>query len=204
MNRVTALDNQTIELTFNKPLDGETAADAGIIPSPLWFLFRCTSGKGLRPLNRYKVKLYLAYGDRLQKQNDYTVRIDSDSVKDYLGNGIESTRERFSGTNKSRDANKIEEAVAISTDAVKLTLSQEVIFSADNLLPANFTLEYSHSFISIKKVPISVIYSDAKTLILKFDSLDYDTPYTLKVSQLTDFSGNIVKGLEKDFRLEAQ
>ena len=49
-----------------------------------------------------------------------------------------------------------------------------------------------------------MIYSDAKTLILKFDSLDYDTPYTLKVSQLTDFSGNIVKGLEKDFRLEAQ
>ncbi len=206
LNRVTALDNQTIELTFNKPLDGETAADAGN-----YSITRYGSSSGVRPekvyfdpLNRYKVKLYLAYGDRLQKQNDYTVRIDSDSVKDYLGNGIESTRERFSGTNNNREANKVEEAVAISTDAVKLTLSQEVIFSADNLLPANFTLEYSHNFISIKKVPISVIYSDAKTLILKFDSLDYDTPYTLKVSQLIDLSGNIVKGLEKDFRLEAQ
>jgi hypothetical protein len=52
-------------------------------------------------------------------------------------------------------------------------------------------------------VPVSVIYIDPVTLVLKFDSLEYNTQYTLKVSQLTDFAGNTAKGLEKEFSLEA-
>lgn len=205
LNKAAALDNQTIQLTFNKPLDPETAADAGN-----YMITKYGSSSGVSPVaayfdpaDRYRVKLYLAYADRLQKQYDYMVRIDAGKVKDYLGNGIESTREEFDGTDRSREAVKIENAVAISTDAVKLTLSQEIVFSAGNLLPSNFTLEYAHNFISVKKVPVSVIYGDARTLILKFDSLEYDTPYTLKVSELTDYSGNVVRGLEKEFSLKA-
>lgn len=205
LNKAVALDSQTIELTFNKPLDAETAANADN-----YVITRYGSSSGVRPArayfnpaDRYRVKLYLSYADRLQKQSDYTVRIEAGTVRDYLGNGIEATREQFAGTDRSREAVKIEEAVPISTDAVKLTLSQEIIFSAGNLMPSNYTLEYSQNFISIKKVPYSVIYADARTIILKFDSLDFNTAYTLKVAELTDYSGNLVKGLEKEFRLEA-
>lgn len=205
LNRVNVLDNQTIELVFNKPMDSETASN------PDNYAITRGSSTGIHPEkvffdsnNRYKVKLYLAYNDRLQKKYDYTLRINANGIKDYLGTGIESTREQFSGTNENRKPNTIESAVAISTDAVKLTFSQEVSFSAENLVPANFTLEYNYNAISVKKVPISVIYGDAKTLILKFDSLEYGTPYTVKISELKDFSGNVIKGLEAGFTLEAK
>lgn len=205
LNRVNVLDNQTIELVFNKPLDSETASN------PDNYTITRSSSSGIHPekvffdsSNRYKVRLYLAYNDRLQKKYDYTLRINANGIKDYLGTGIETTREQFSGTNENRKANTIESAVAISTDAVKLTFSQEVSFSAENLVPANFTLEYNYNTISVKKVPISVIYGDAKTLILKFDSLEYGTPYTVKISELEDFSGNVIKGLEAGFTLEAK
>lgn len=206
LSSAAVLDNQTIELTFNKPLDGGTAAD-----ERNYSIASSSNSSGVRPAkvlfdarDRYKVRLYLAYSDRLQKQSTYMIRINSNSIKDYLGNGIEATSVQFLGTSKDREVIQIDEAVPVSTDAVKLTLSQELSYSVNNLIPANFVLEYSYGFISIKKIPVSVIYIDAKTLILKFDSLEYGTPYTLKVSELTDITGNVGKALEKSFSLKAQ
>jgi len=206
LNRVTVLDNQTIELTFNKPLDSATATNPGN-----YTITRSGGSSGIRPAkvlfesgDRNKVILYLDSGSKLLKQNEYILRIDAGDVKDYLGNGIENTREMFSGTGREREPVRIEKAVAISTDAVKLELSQGVSFTAENLVPSNYILEYSYNFINVRKVPVSVIYGDAKTLVLKFDKLEYDTPYTLKVSELTDITGNVVKGLEASFSLEAR
>ena len=204
LSSASALDNQTIELGFNRPVDPATSTDPAN-----YIITRYGSSGGIRPVkvhyntdNPYRVKLYLPYSDRLQKQYDYTVRVDS-RVKDYLGNSIETISKQFSGTDKNRPAIEIVEAVAISTDAVKLTLSQEIGFSADNLLPSNFVLEYStNNYISVRKAPVSVIYAGPTTLVLKFDLLEYDTRYTLKVSQLTDYSGNTAKGIEKEFSLK--
>jgi len=203
---VTVLDNQTIELTFNKPLDSATATKPGN-----YTITRSGGSSGIRPAkvlfesgDRNKVILYLDSGSKLLKQNEYILRIDAGDVKDYLGNGIQNTREMFSGTGREREPVRIEKAVAISTDAVKLELSQGVSFTAENLVPSNYILEYSYNFINVRKVPVSVIYGDAKTLVLKFDKLEYDTPYTLKVSELTDITGNVVKGLEASFSLEAR
>jgi len=204
LTSATAQDNQTVVLVFNRPLNPEAAADAAN-----YTITRYGSSAGIRPVKAYydasspyKVKLYLQNSDKLLKQYEYTVRVDSTKIKDFLGNRIETVSRQFAGTDKNRPANEIVEAVAISTDAVKLTLSQEIGFSANNLLPANFVLEYStNNFVSVRKVPVSVIYIDPVTVILKFDSLEYNTAYTLKVSELTDFSGNVVKGIEKEFSL---
>lgn len=205
LNRVSVLDNQTIELTFNKPLDSETALNPGN-----YTISRSGDSSGFRPDkvlfasgNRNKVILYLDSGNKLLKQNEYILRIDAGKVKDFLGNGIENTREQFSGTSRERVPVRIERAVAISSDAVKLELSQGITFSVENLAPANFVLEYNYNFISVKKVPISVLYADAKTLVLKFDALEYGIPYSLKVTELTDITGNVAKGLETSFLLEA-
>lgn len=205
LSRVSVRDNQTIELTFNKPLDSETALNPGN-----YTITRSGGSSGFRPekvlfesTDRNKVILYLDSGNKLQKQHEYILRIDANKVKDFLGNGIENTREQFSGSSRERQPVRIERAAAISTDAVKLELSQGVNFSAENLSPSNFILEYNYNFINIRKVPVSVIYGDAKTLVLKFDTLEYGTPYTLKVSELTDITGTVAKGLEASFILES-
>ena len=51
-------------------------------------------------------------------------------------------------------------------------------------------MEYSISGIQYKKVPLSVIYINAKTVILKFDYLvDDDISFIIKYNKLKDYSG---------------
>ena len=48
LSTAIALDNQTLELVFNRPLDAETAADAGN-----YTISRYGSSTGIRPLKVY-------------------------------------------------------------------------------------------------------------------------------------------------------
>ena len=62
---------------------------------------------------------------------------------------------------------------------------------------------------NIRKAPLSVLYINSKTLVLIFDELEYETPYTLRVNTIVDFSGTAYKvtgeGTNyKDFILEKQ
>jgi hypothetical protein len=65
-------------------------------------------------------------------------------------------------------------------------------------------LEYTFNRNNIKKIPVSVIFIDATTLVLRFDAIDYNTAYKLKIGKLLDFTDNTSNGLEKGFELKAE
>jgi len=76
----------------------------------------------------------------------------------------------------------------VSPDSIKLTFSKEFALDANIVKPDNYILEYSIQGVKVEKNPVSLIYIDDKTLILKFDELAYDTDYILKIVTIKDFS----------------
>jgi len=136
------------------------------------------------------VILYLPEGKKLVNNKDYYLTVDS-RMKDLIGNPIaKNIKEYFSGTSASAEMPAIEDAVTISRDAIKLTFNREIALDAPNILTSNYVLEYSISDIQYRKVPLSVIYINAKTVILKFDNLvDDEILLTIKYNKLKDYNG---------------
>lgn len=200
------INNQTVEVVLNRPLNPTTAVN------PDYYTIRLTSGRtSMTPVkvyynpseDAYRVKLYLGSGNTLSSKNTYEVIIDSD-MKDYLGNSVSAVGDKFKGSNSDNKDAAIDTVVPVSTDSVKITFTKEIAFNAANLSPSNFIMEYSYNINSIKKIPIGVLYVDARTVVLRFDSLDYDTEYTIKIVELLDYLGKTVKGLNEEFKLEAE
>ena len=201
LSGIQLTDSQTIVVQFNKPLDKETA-----MKIENWSIYR--AGSYIMPdkvlydadNNPNMLTLFLSKANSLSSQ--YTYEVQLSGMKDNLGNALDSSKISFRGSNRNKEDIAVAAITPISTDAVKITLTSEMAFNAPNLLPSNYTLEYAYNRITIKKAPISVIYVDAKTLILKFDSLEYNTPYKLKTTNLMDYAGILVKGQEKAFELQ--
>lgn len=189
-----ALDSKTVELKFSIPPDANTAVMTDyytIIGSEI--SYRANPEKVFYDANvdQYKVRLYLSDSHKLTRNEDYYVSVDSD-MRDYVGNSVGKViNKAFDGTSLAAAAPGIDDAVTISKDAIKLTFDREIALDAPNILTSNYVLEYSVSDMQYKKVPLSVIYINAKTLILKFDSLEDDdeVEFTITYKKLKDFSG---------------
>lgn len=201
---INVIDDQTIEIYFNKPLNPATA-----VISSYYSIGRRGSYSGISPekalydpnSNPNMVKLYLSKSNCLNNQSNYEIRIYS-GMKDSYGNSISVTGIGFSGTSQKRTDIRIESIAPVSSDSVKVTFSREISFDASNLLPSNFVLEYAYNGIFIKKIPAAVIYVDARTVVLKFDVLDLNTSYSLKIMSLLDYTGGTNKALESSFELK--
>ncbi len=201
INKINVIDSQTIEFTFSKPLNEAAAIKLSNYTINRWGVYSGISpDKVLYDPASNRVKLFLSKNNSLSGQNDYEIKLDS-SMKDYLGNSINTSGIRFSGSSKQREDIAIESIAPLSTDAVKVTFTKEIAFTASNLVPSNYTLEYMYDRFTIKKVPIRILYVNEKTLVLKFDVLEYDLSYKLKIAELLDYTGNITKGREKVFEL---
>jgi len=205
LSKVIAVDNQTLEVIFNKPLDSETASKlenytlayyntyAGLLIDKVLF----------DPDNPDRVKLFLPKNSPLNSSKEYELRINS-NMKDYMGNKISTAKNYFYGTSTKRADITIGSVVPISTDTVKVTFTREIAFSSPNLLPSNYTLEYNFNGLEIKKVPINITYINSTTLVLRFDTLEYEMPYKLKIASILEYTGDTVKGQEKAFELKAE
>lgn len=198
------VDSQTIELFFNRPLNVSTAEvlnNYSIIRSGTYIVVHPERVLYDPKTDQYKVTLFLSANNRLSSQYMYDL---SASVKDYLGYSAASAKITFNGIDTPSYDTGIEEVVPVSTDTIKLTFTKQIAFASPNLLPSNYILEYDYNRNNIKKVPICVIYIDSRTLALKFDCLEDDTAYKLKVVELLDVTGSIVRGKEKVFIFEAE
>lgn len=203
--KVNVIDNQTLEVCFNKPLDSETASKLE------YYTLAYYNNYAGFPIDKVlydpdspdKVKLFLPKSSALNSSKEYELRINS-NMKDYMGNKITTAKNYFYGTSTKRADIAIDSVVPISTDAVKVTFTREIAFGAPNLLPSNYTLEYTYNNIGVKKVPITVTYINAKTLVLKFDTLEYEMPYKLKIASILDYTDLSVKNQEKAFELKAE
>ncbi|HHU91112.1 MAG TPA: hypothetical protein GXZ22_08680 [Clostridiaceae bacterium] len=199
ISRVRALDSNTVEVRFSLPLNKDTATMTNyytirgdgfsytINPEKVFFD---------PSIDSESVKLYLPENKKLEKKRDYILTIDS-RMQDYLGNTLgKSIKEDFSGVTLAAGTPTIDDAATISSDAIKLTFDREIALDAPNILTNNYVLEYSISDTLYKKVPLSVIYINAKTVILKFDYLeeDDDISFIIKYNKLKDYSG--VEGIQ--------
>ncbi|ANX00218.1 S-layer protein [Thermoclostridium stercorarium subsp. leptospartum DSM 9219] len=208
---IDAIDRQTIEVYFTNIPDADSAEDESN------YYVRPKKGTGkiypVRALyepsiHPYRVVLFFNDGD-LSANREYELNV-SYKFKDYLGNELgENIYDYFKASSVAKTAPSIVGAVPISTDAVKLDFDKEIAFNQNNLSPANYTLEYSYNNMTIKKVPLSVLYVNARTLVLKFDRLEYDITYTLKFTSIVDYTGASYKvtGEGKnfvEFRLEEE
>ena len=192
---VDAKDRQTVEVYFTNIPDANSAANESY-----YFARSRRSGDKVYPvralydpaIHPYKVVLYFNEGD-LTANREYEINV-SYMFKDYLGNEIgKNIYDYFTASSEAKTGPSIVEAVPISTDAVKLEFDKELAFNQNNLSPSNYTLEYSYSGMNIRKVPLSVLYVNARTLVLKFDKLEYKVPYTLKFTSIVDYTGTSFK-----------
>ncbi|NMB98556.1 MAG: S-layer homology domain-containing protein [Clostridiaceae bacterium] len=198
ISSVYAIDNKTIEVYFSAHPDKNKVSIANYYNiRGDGFSYAAIPEKVFYDVNvdPYSVKLYLPENMKLAN-NNYYLSIDS-RMQDYIGNSIgNSIKEYFSGTSDPAAAPGIYDAVTISSDSIKLTFNREIALDALNILTSNYILEYSVSGTQYKKVPLSVIYINAKTVILKFDSLvkDDDISFIIKYNKLKDYSG--VEGIQ--------
>ena len=196
VKNVSAIDSQTLEVRFANPLSAGTATipdyyyiqrtDYGAVPEKVYY----------NPdIDPYTVKLYLKNDDKLSKKT-YALQV-SENIQDYLGNPVDSsTLKVFTGSKTEISNLAIASAVAISSDAVKLTFGKEIALDAPNILPGNYTLTCKKGNTEYKKVPLSVLYINASTLILKFDALEYDVVYTLRYGTIKDYCGYEITGTD--------
>lgn len=206
---ITPIDRQTIDVYFTNMLDPTTAQNINYYTISLRNGTATVYPKGVlydTNIHPYKVTLFFNVND-FEVKREYELKV-SFEMKDYLGNKAGSTlRESFNASDVDKTNPNLEEVKPISTNAVKLVFDKQLSFVQTNLLPNNYTLEYNYQGMNIRKVPLSVLYINAKTLVLVFDELEYETPYTLRVNTIVDFSGTAYKvtgeGTNyKDFILE--
>lgn len=192
---VSPIDMQTIDVYFSNMLDPVTAQNINYYPIALVNGNKTVYPKGVlydKNIHPYKVTMYFGDND-LEIRREYELKVSFD-IKDYLGNKAGATlRKRFNASDKEKTAPSINEAKPISSNAIKLTYDKQLAFTQVNLQPNNYTLEYNYQGMSIKKVPLSVQYINSKTLVLMFDKLEYELPYTLRIGTIVDFSGTAYK-----------
>ncbi|MCX7773612.1 MAG: Ig-like domain-containing protein, partial [Clostridia bacterium] len=206
VNGINVIDMQTVEFSFNRPLDPVAALRLSSYTICRWGGYNSMNPeKILYNPNKEpnKVKLFFSKNTSINWQYDYELRIDS-NMKDYLGNTVSISGVRFSGSSTQQADNKIDSVVPVSNDSVKVTFSKEIAYNASNLALNNFALEYSYNRNSVRKIPASVVFVDEKTVILRFDILEFNTSYKVKIANLQDFSGNTLKNAEKTFEQKAE
>lgn len=193
---IEPINNQMIEVYFSLPLSDESALDVNN-----YTIRRSKSSTRIYPKAAYydrnedpnKVVLYLSDDDKLVGNRDYELQI-SKKFKDYMGNiTTDYLEEDFTAVAKVKRNLSIKEVVPISSNAVKLVFDEAIAYDRSNLSPENYSLEYNLRGISITEVPISVLYYNSKTLILKFNDMHYDIPYALKFNSIKDYFGTTYK-----------
>lgn len=192
---IDSINNQMLEVYFSMPLDEESALDENnynisrrsssrIYPKVAYYD---------RNEDPYKVVLYLSDSDKLVGNREYTLQI-SKKFKDHMGNiTTQYLEEDFTAVPRSKGGLSIDSVVPISTNAVKIAFDEPIAFNITNLSPDNYSLEYNLTGMSIKESPVSVMYYNSKTLILKFNDMFYDMPYAIKFNTITDYFDTVYK-----------
>ncbi|NLO40822.1 MAG: S-layer homology domain-containing protein [Ruminiclostridium sp.] len=192
---ITPIDRQTIDVYFSNMLDPGTAEIISFYSISLRNGTSTVYPKGVlydTNIHPYKVTLFFNNND-LEVKREYELKVNFD-MKDYLGNKAGTTlRKVFNASDVDKTNPNLKEVKPVSTNTVKLVFDKQLAFTQTNLLPNNYTLEYNYQGMNIRKAPLSVLYINAKTIVLMFDDLEYEVPYTLRVNTIVDFSGTAYK-----------
>jgi len=192
INQVVAEDSGTVCVRFNKSVDESTVlnksnysikgvSDTSYYAIPEKVYYEEADGQ-------YTVKLYLPEDKQMISGKKYKLTV-LKALKDKLGDSPAKNLEyTFTGSGNTAMPS-ISKAVIISNDSIKVEFAKEISGEIPNLLVSNYILQYADGGTTMSKLPLSMVYANPKTIVLKFDELDYNTEYTLKFNELKDYSG---------------
>ncbi len=191
-------DKQSLELIFSKPLDKKTASDAS-----LYLVKNKANGALHRPVkvnvdtqSPEKVKLYFKYSDALEAGKLYELQL-SELLTDYTGKAMSKLYKLdFYGESElTAIPFNYKDVYPISSDSIKLTFNKEFLLDENAIRLENYVLEYYYQANKIEKNPLSIIYIDDKTIILRFDGIGYGIDYSLRINSIKDYAEMEVNGL---------
>ena len=193
LSQVWSEDRGTVCIRFNKPLDESTAlnryyyavrgqTDTSYYATPEKVYYEEADGQ-------YIVKLYMPADRQMVPNYKYKITV-LKAMKDKMGDSPTTDLDYiFLGSTSDKAKPTISRAVIISKDSIKVEFAKEIAADIPNLLVSNYMLQYTDGGTVVSKLPLSMVYANPKTIILKFDELDYYTDYTLKFNELKDYSG---------------
>ncbi|MCB2289510.1 hypothetical protein LGK97_06985 [Clostridium sp. CS001] len=189
---VVAVDNKTLNVYFNSNLNKDTATNVGLykIQGVSISSFADTPRKVYynQEQTPNMVKLYL--NKELKGNNEYKITI-SPYLKDELGNSVPTNDYyQFVGSDEKHLNTYIDNAVIIGNDTVKVTFNGEILKGGTNLNANNYVLECNQG--DSRKIIITcsgVNLVNDNTLILKFENLNFDESYSLKINSIMNITG---------------
>lgn len=190
---VDAFNSRTIVAVFDKPLDASTVLTLSnyTVIGMTQYGYSCNPVKVVYEPQEdyYTVKLFLPADKLLQGDKTYKLRV-SRTMQYNLGSTSSRDMEyTFSGNSEEYAKPNISEALIVGEDAVKLSFDKEISEEIPNISPSNYGILYREDGNLVSKVPVSIIYVDPYTLILRCDNLNYETQYQLKYVTLKDLAG---------------
>lgn len=194
---VQNIDKLTLKVYFDNSLDVVTATNSsnynllGItdssyiaVPSKVYF----------DPAEPNIVKLFFPAGKEMINGSSYKLRAFSQIQYELGGTSSANAEYTFSASNVLDPKPLLTGATIISKDTIRVTTQKELLPTGNNVIISNYSVETKDgSSTFIVKTPINITLFDAKTIILKFDSLDITKNYTLKFNTLTDITGSNVR-----------
>lgn len=194
VQQINVIDAGTMEVNFNRELDEKTATTVtnyiiqgvshiGYISSPTKVYYDIRTPK--------TVKLYFSPNLILKRGETYKLFVQP-TLRDYWGNQISKVLDVSFANNSASTIMRtnVSKAVIISRDAIKLSFTTEIAMEKPNIIIGNYSIEYLDDTEVVKRIPISVNFIDARTVVLKFDKIDFDKSYLLRYDKLVDYSEN--------------
>jgi hypothetical protein len=189
IERVLALNERTIQVSFNNKLDKDKADRTS------YYKIRGVDDSRYRAYVRKayyneeepdKVILYLS---KDLDDEEYRLTLSS-SLKDEFGNSASRDEDyEFYGSDLEYVGAYVDRAVIIDKNYIKLTFISPIKDSGNNLEVSNYSLEsiYGTSKLMIECSEVRLV--DEKTLILNFENINFDENYILKINSLNDILG---------------
>lgn len=193
ISSVSVIDANTITVEFNKALNYDTAVNVKNyeIQGVTNRSFSATPIAAYYVAGTKEVKLFLAEEDAFYNKDKYDLVVVG-TLKDDMGNTNNNISEvEFRHNNKDSINTYINKATIIGSDTILIRFNREIALDVPNVLNTNYKLTYTDDGYEYSKVPIAAIYVSPITMVLKFDTLDYQKEYEITFTKLVNY-GKIV------------
>lgn len=200
-NKITSIlpiDTNSVSISFEKKIDAKSAEDI----SNYSILCLNNTSYNIVPMKAvytndspYSVKLYFAHNKPMTSGYLYRIKILT-TFQDYTGQTLSTPVEyNYTANNIVKEKPEITKAAFIAKDTLKINFSKDIALDTPNILTQNYFIQMINDE-NIKKMPISINYIDRNTLVIKFDSIDFNNQYYFKFVELKDITGETYSGVQ--------
>ena len=189
---VVALDNQSLEVSFNR-----TPKEENVLKVYNYALKAGNSSSLLTPVRvvydpvNSPLKAILFFNQKMTEDKIYQLKLKSSMLDEY-GKTAEEVTLEFFGNSYQRQPVIMTKAVFTGPGMLELTLSGPAEQASQMLLATNYKLEAQVGASTLSLSCTGVRFIVADKLLLYFDGIDSSKNYLLRAEKLTDISGLLV------------